>query len=67
MSVLKKCPFCGNRAIIFPRDLIKERNIINEMEESFNNVFYSIECEHCGVVIDRDLNASLNLSMYKLA
>ena len=24
-------------------------------------------CPHCGVVIDRDYNASLNLSMYKLA
>ena len=24
-------------------------------------------CSHCGVVIDRDYNASLNLSMYKLA
>ena len=24
-------------------------------------------CPHCGAVIDRDLNASLNLSMYKLA
>ena len=25
------------------------------------------KCSHCGVVIDRDYNASLNLSMYKLA
>ena len=24
-------------------------------------------CPHCGAVIDRDYNASLNLSMYKLA
>ncbi|MBM6691019.1 transposase, partial [Fusobacterium mortiferum] len=24
-------------------------------------------CSHCGTVIDRDYNASLNLSMYKLA
>ena len=25
------------------------------------------KCPHCGAVIDRDYNASLNLSMYKLA
>ena len=24
-------------------------------------------CPHCGAVIDRDLNAALNLSIYKLA
>ena len=25
------------------------------------------KCPHCGAIIDRDLNAAINLSMYKLA
>ena len=35
--------------------------------EGFKTKDRVYRCPHCGVVIDRDYNASLNLSMYKLA
>ena len=36
---------------------------INKNLKLYNRVY---KCEHCGLVIDRDLNASINLSNYKI-
>ena len=49
-----KCPICNNHSFL--------KIIYDE-----TNKLYSFKCDKCGLEIDRDFNASINLSNYGLA
>ena len=57
-----------NRKIISERKLlIRQKDVTTITKKDLKLKDRVYRCPHCGAVIDRDLNASLNLSMYKLA
>ena len=64
-----KTELCGIELVIVDRfyPSSKTCSICGSIKHDLKLKDRIYKCSHCGVVIDRDYNASLNLSMYKLA